>query len=90
MVIKNFAFLLPKMERSGNFLNSFNNNPSVIIYNNSKILWCILEFLFVTIQILSPHINDWMILKGELVYLKISWFGPEALHGLNTLIAKTS
>ena len=64
MVIKNSAFLPPKMERSGNFLNSFNNNPSIMIYNNSKILWCILEFLFVTIQILSLYINYWMILTS--------------------------
>ena len=62
MVIKNFAFLLPKMERLGNFLNSLHNNPSIIIVYNNKILWCILEFLFVTIQILSLYINYWMIL----------------------------
>ena len=62
MVIKNFAFLPHKMERFGKFLKSFKQQPLYNDIYNNKILWCILEFLFVTIQILSLYINYWMIL----------------------------
>ena len=62
MVIKNFAFLPHKMERFGKFLKSFKQQPLYNDIYNIKILWCILEFLFVTIQICCLYINYWMIL----------------------------